>query len=348
MSSKFVVGALGAWLVSTVLTSDVLADANRLLAAAAAPCEPTLGGGAARPKAPTNLRIIPGDDDVSGPFADFDWSGEFAAAVAAHPYFDTLSARSDCLVAYHLRSDAQIDAIETVKSGISEKGEMRFPVSYDAANDAALFRIDPRVGSTDSEGKRVATAATSGSWLLTWDLRFDNGHAYTSSSHLGRHKTYMVGWRGATSGDNRWLGLKTEYINAAQAGQGVAEIYTYMVGTTYHGPGTTLGPQSSIQPRTGSFFINANTWTRVWIFVEDIGQALSYVSVWVADTSRGPVQLHNRNAVITPEGGINKFWFEYDTSGEDAANGEMRSWNRNLVVLKNVTAAQVAGLLQRP
>jgi hypothetical protein len=60
------------------------------------------------------------------------------------------------------------------------------------------------------------------------------------------------------------------------------------------------------------------------------------------------VQLQNRNAVLTPEGGIHKFWFEYDTSGESAANPEMRSWNRNFVVLRNVTPAQVLGVLQRP
>jgi hypothetical protein len=257
--------------------------------------------------------------------------------------------RPDCLAAYHLRSDAQLDSLETLKSGVSEVGEMRFPVDYDSAVDGALFRIDPRVGSTDAEHKRLGIGISDGSMLLTWELRFDGGHEYVADGYLTRHKTYMIGWRGANgSGDNRWLGLRTEYVNAAQAKRGVAEFQAYMVGPTYLAPGTTMGAQSSILPVAGTFFIEANTWTRVWVFLQDIDKPVSYVSVWVADATRGPVQLQNRNAVIVPPGGITKFWFEYDTSQEDALNPEMRSWNRNFVVLKNVPAGDVPGLLLRP
>ena len=60
------------------------------------------------------------------------------------------------------------------------------------------------------------------------------------------------------------------------------------------------------------------------------------------------MQLYNRIAVVTPPDGIDKFWFEYDASQEDALNPEMRSWNRNLVILKNPPAGDIPGLLVKP
>ena len=307
------------------------------------------------PKPPTNLRVIVsggGEESSesiheSGPYVS---ESEAASPVVdTHPYFASLISRSDCHAAYHMRSQEQLDRLETLKSGTSALGEERYPVTYDSVMDAALFRIDPRVGSTDGEHKRVNLGVTSGSMLLTWDLRFDEGHRYKNDGDLIRHKLYMLGWFGTGgSGDNRYLGLHTDYKNATDDGQGIAKLRPYMIGDTWLGPGTTLGSQGRVMPMANEFYIAANTWTRVWIYVEDMGKATSFVSIWAADTGRDPIQLQNRNAIVVPPSGLTKFWFEYDTSAEDATNVEMRSWNRNVVVLKDVTMSTVTSLLKRP
>jgi hypothetical protein len=53
--------------------------------------------------------------------------------------------------------------------------------------------------------------------------------------------------------------------------------------------------------------------------------------------------------MVPPAGGINLFRLEYDTSADQAKNRETaHSWNRNVVVLENVPASVVPGLLKRP
>lgn len=263
-----------------------------------------------------------------------------------HGYFDSLTTRPDCHVSYTLRNQAQLDTLETLKSGVGAAGKMRFPVRYDPAVDAALFRIDPRVGSTDCEHKRVNIGVASGSLLLTWDLRFDGGHQWRAESDLARHKTYQIGWKAPRSGDNRWLVFKTDYRNARSTPGFVAELSLGAQQASWLGPGTTLGAQEILQPRLATFFLRPDTWTRVWFFLEEIGRSLSFVSLWMADAQRDPVQLYDRLAVITPPGGIAKLWFEYDTSQDEATNAaEMRSWNRNVVVLKD---PDLTDLLKKP
>lgn len=271
-----------------------------------------------------------------------------------HPYFDTLSARPDCVQSFSLRSQDQLNKLETLKSGISALGEWRFPVTYDPTFDAAQFKIHPTwvgppKGSTDCEHKRVPVGVNAGSMLLTWDLRFDEGHRWKSNGYLIRHKTYMLGWFGTGgSGDNRYLGLHTDYKNATDDKQGIAKLRPYMIGTTWLGPGTSLGAQGRVMPMVNEFYIVGDTWTRVWIYVEDIGKPTAFLSIWAADETREAIQIQHRNAIIVPPSGLTKFWFEYDTSAEEALNGEMKSYNRNVVVLKDVPAADVPALLAKP
>lgn len=311
------------------------------------PCAPSTDPTTAAPVAPKNLRLVGGGEAVaenleesgSGPYVGSD-AGTDGSAAGAYTYFDTLSARPDCLVAYTMRSVAELDSIETRGTATH-----KLPIVYDSNMDAAVVTIDPSgtipgSGSTDSQQKRFPIAISSGSMLLTWDLRFDQNFAFKGNGYLGRHKTFQIG-----QNNDRWVVLKTDYANAAQSG--VAELYVAAGGgTQWYGPGTYTVRQEVLEPSLAKFFIAANTWTRVWVWLQDIGQPVSYMSVWVADESRGPVQLYNRLAMIVPSSGLDKFWLEYDTSQDTAVNPAMRSWNRNLVVLKNV--ADVKTLLQRP
>ena len=87
LSSKLVVGTVVLWCGAVLLVSDLAASSEPGIVStgAAAPCEPTFDNPPNRPQAPTNLRIIPGDNEQSGPFADFEWSPESGAEAAGHP-----------------------------------------------------------------------------------------------------------------------------------------------------------------------------------------------------------------------------------------------------------------------
>lgn len=332
---------------------------------AAAPCGPILTAPdpadptSTKPAAPTNVKIVSGDEvegelpleeSESGPYVETDSAGG-AIAAAPQAYFDMLAARADCLVAYSLRSQTQLDSIET-----RSVGPKAYPVVYDSAMDAALFRIDPSApdgsggGSTDSQQKRPRIDINHTSMLLTWDLRFDEGFAFKGDTYLRQHKTYKL-----TYGDNLWITLKTNYASGANSGQGVAQLFVASQAKTWLGPGTTNYSSEILEPRLAQFFIKANTWTRYWILVEGNlgggeGGSVVYLSCWAADETRDPIQLYDRIAMYTPVDGLTKFWFEYDASQEGGGltNGMMKSWNRNLVVLKGVTLADAKSLLQRP
>lgn len=347
--NKFVVGALGALASVSVLSVNA---ANPAAATMVDPCAPVLDGPkepsstAPRPAAPTDLRILrgtiasllfePDDEWVSGPRAE----AEPAALMAeTHPYFDSLSVRGDCWVAYHLRSQEQLDAIST--TGVSER---KLPVTYDATIDAALLRIYAPT-STDTQQKHLPISVGPGSMFLVWDFRFDGNFAYRGAGYLPRHKT----WRLDAPDGGPWLAIKTDYQNAWNAGSGVAEFYLSAPSAKSLGPGSTRGESEIVLPRLNQFYIKPNTWTRAWFFMEDIGKSVSYVSMWIADPATGPVQLYERVAVVAALDGPAKFRLEYDSSMDQADNPvEMRSWNRNVVVLRNMPRSDLSSLLQRP
>src|SRR5690554_1995316 len=73
------------------------------------------------PEAPTNLRVVGSGGDLSpeyeetgesGPFVPEEaGSGSSAAAADAHGYYMSLASRSDCLRAWSLRNQAQLNSL---------------------------------------------------------------------------------------------------------------------------------------------------------------------------------------------------------------------------------------------
>ena len=307
--------------------------ANQVSVLAALPCgldsNPDAG-----PAPPTGLRIV--HSTPSRP-------GQPLAATGAHPYFDMLTSRSDCVVAYSLRSQAQLDGIQT-----RGKSEKKLPVTYDAAMDAALFRMFAAI-TLDSQQKEIEIplAGSSPAVLLTWDFWFDEHFRYAGAGYARGHKT----WRLDTVDREAWIALKTDYARAANRGTGVAEVIMTVPSRAIIAPGATRGEREIPLPKLGTFFMDANTWTRVWWLIEDLDKPVCHVSVWISDERRDAVQLYGRLPLYTTPGGLHPglFRFEYDTSVEQALNpGEMRSWNRNFVVLQNPASPAIPGLLQRP
>jgi hypothetical protein len=319
-------------------------------ASMAYPCEPALGAPKpSTPKAPTNVRIITGGDaepeseldTPSGPYvAEEVPSGD--AELASYAYFDALSNRADCLAAYHMRTQEQLDSIQTGAKDSPKKQ----PVTYDAKIDAALFKMYAP-STTDSQQKILQVPLTGNSLMLTWDFRFNEGFRWKDTTYVARHKT----WRLDAADAQAWLAMKTDYAYAANKGKGLAEVFMSVPSTKFLAPGATRGVREIPEPRLAEFFIEADRWARVWWLIEDLDKPVCHVSVWMADEVRDAIRLYDRLPIHTTPKGLHPGWFrfEYDTSGDQAANPiEMQSWNRNFVLLQSSSTLSTASLFQRP
>jgi hypothetical protein len=282
------------------------------------------------PPTPTRLRVV--DQPPPPP-----------PLAQGHAYFEALRARPDLRYAYAMRSQEELDAMRT---GGDTAGTKRLPVTYDPVMDAALFRFIAS-NSSDSQQKILPITVGPGSLFLTWDFRFNDAFAYREG-HLGTHKAWRI-----DHGDEAWISMKTDYQSAAATARrprrGLAEFYVSSQSRDWLGAGT-FREGELLQPRKAEFFIEADTWTRVFFLLERIGQPESAVSVWIADETRDPVQLYDKLAYKTLPDGPNNFRHEFDSS-RTAANpalnpGEMRHHARNFVVLHNVQGVQA--LLRRP
>lgn len=329
------------------------------------PCAPNVAGppptrNPLAPPTPTRLRIVggsgggneafdqDGDLDIDVPSGPFVWPDrpEAASVAAPHDYFDMLTARPDCLTSYHFRTQENIDSVRS-----RAESDIKIPIVYSALHDAAKFEIDPsgslpHSGSTGTPQKRMPIniqGATS--MLLTWELKIDKSMQW-KPGYLPQHKSHRLDDLSASP----WVGLKQDYAKATNRGDGIA-YYFLSAAPAHMGPGTTRGAAERIEPISGEFYIQPDTWTRVWVFVEGnigVGDRAVRMSVWLADEKRARVQLYNRVNMVTPQDGIGLFRFEFDSSTKKAANGPGQQYQRNFVVLQGVTAAQVEGLLQKP
>lgn len=329
--------------------------------AAQDPCAPNAGPPPTKvPPTPTNLRIVGGsggndvfrqdrEPDIDVPFGPFAWpyGAEATSAAAPHDYFDMLTARPDCLTSFHFRTQENIDSVRS-----RAESDAKIPIVYSPSHDAAKFEIDPsgslpHSGSTGTPQKRIPIniqGATS--MLLTWELKIDRSMQWKGSGYLAQHKSHRLDTQDAEP----WIGMKQDYAKAANRGAGIANFF-FSAGRGFMGPGTSQGSSETINPVNGEFYVQPDTWTRVWVFVEGnigVGDRAVRMSVWLADAGRAPVRLYNRVNMITPRGGIGLFRFEFDSSDKRASNGPGQQYQRNFVILQGLTQAQAESLLQRP
>jgi hypothetical protein len=258
----------------------------------------------------------------------------------AHAYFQSLVSRSDCVAAYSLRQQAELDSVATA----SKRSDKKRPVVYDPAQDAARVEIYAP-SSSDIKGKMLPIGLNSGSMLLTWEFKFDENFRFTRNGNIARHKTWRIN-------PGPWLAIRTDYKHASNQGK-FAELLLSMPAKRFLGPGTRRGAPGwfgeMLQPQRATFYFEPNTWVRAWILVEDLDKDVCYLSAWAADEKREPVQLYDKIALIPNSNGLGNFQIEFDTSGDNATNPkEMHAWNRNVVVLHNVPRADVTGLLKKP
>jgi hypothetical protein len=261
-------------------------------------------------------------------------------AAGAHAYFRSLASRSDCVAAYGLRKQTELDSVNTA----GKRSDKKRPVVYDPAQDAARVEIYAP-STTDIKGKMLPIGINSGSMLLTWEFKFDENFRFVKEGNVSRHKTWRIN-------PGPWLAVRTDYKHASRQGK-FAELLFSMPAKRFLGPGARRGAPGwfgeMLQPQRATFYFEPDTWVRVWIFVDGLDKDVCYLSVWAADEKRDPVQLYDKVALIPNANGIGNFQIEYDTSGDTANNPkEMHAWNRNVVVLHNIPSAEVTGLLKRP
>ena len=309
------------------------------------PCEKT-NGVAAQPKAPTGLKII---GRLLEPLLG---SVPVFAGTVTNAYYDSLATRADCLKAYSLRSQELLNALQTLNTDSPKKK----PITYDALEDAAKISIYPP-DTTDIQGKLLPMSVQAGSMLLTYDFKFDENFRWLGEGYMARHKTWRVD-------PGPWVALRTDYRHAAQVGQ-FGELFITLPGAKYAVDGRSWRQQDDpknplnfngwigemLQPAVGVFYYPPNTWARVWVYVESMDKPIWSLSIWAAHETRDPVLMYNNVALHPADGAaISDFRIGYDTSADQAKfpAKTIYAWNRNVVVLHNISKTTVMGLLKRP
>lgn len=275
-----------------------------------------------------------------------------------HPYFDMLAARTDCLSAHSFRTQENIDSIKTTAQGALQPGIL--PVTYDEVQDAAKWAIDCLGQTTD--GKMAWTAPAKwfplgpllgqGSVLFTWEFMFDTNWRWVKEGDIGRHKMWWIqhgdggGWN---LYDTEWRQTALKHPSAV----GEAYLHCAKAKDYWMVPGESWQLGETIMPRLAQFFFKENQWCRLWHFLEGNlsggrgGEPL-YISSWAADHEQGVIQLYDRTAMYGDVEGLKWFKIGYDTSSSYPTNPYMESWQRNIVILKNIPLADVPPLLQAP
>jgi hypothetical protein len=346
-----IVTALGAVTLTAVLNADFTSSEAEGLTVAA-PCEPPLN---IRLKAPQNLRIIGMallesalGIDSSGPSADSDtWYSEFsnsaASPVIAHPYFDGLAGRGDCVAAYSLRNMDQILAY-------TDATHKKLDVTYDPENDpdprrqdAAKVVVPPNIPSLPNNVRVPIPMVGEDTLFVTWDAWMGKEFSHTITG-VGNYKHFQF----ASPRDRIWTEVKSDFNKSSPPALAMVEVRLY--GQPEDGMiGPNVTNRHPASPMNAQFAIMPETWTRYWVYFKKVGEWHEF-SLWLADASRGPVLINDR-LQIKPHpasAGWASFWLEYNSSSFGKAEGypARTSYVRNIVMLKGVT--QPTTLMARP
>ena len=357
LTHRLSLGALSALTAMLVLT---VSEVTGPVVAATPPCAPTPGAAPSttpRPAAPTDLRIlrdalvsgalfVPPDDEVaSGPFA----GAEPIAAMAdstAHSYFDALSLRADCLMAYSLRDAAQLYEYSESKSRPQA-------ITYDPAldtdprkQDAAKVVVPAGKVNLPNQVRVPIPAVGSSTLLVTWDAWWGREFKW-ANTEIFTYKQFQF----ASPGGRIFHEVRTDFRRAHNH---KPEAIGFIDMRSYGQVGVELGSNVTenlpLQPQVGTFAIMPETWTRYWAYFKPAGEWHEF-SLWVADETQAPVLLFDR-LLIKPNfklgaTGWDQFWFEYNTSTSVfPIRGDLVGYVRNVVMLRG--APDVASLLQRP
>lgn len=322
------------------------------------------------PSAESDRGCTPGKKPASGP----------------HAYFETLSARSDCMAAYSLRDKDQITKY-TNAPGKSQR------VTYDPANDkdprhqdAAKIVVPAGKVSMGNTVRLPIGTADGTTTLVTWDAWFGAEFQF-NKTNIANYKTFQF----ASPKDRIWWEIRTRFKQDESAhgkrkqGGGAAKKEqasgggknrkhaapseekkapenpthddTGVIGVVdargYGGQDHPFGPNvtnsAPLSPEVGTFTVRPATWTRYWAFIEQHENDWDLVSLWVADENHDPVQILDR-LQLSVKKSVDQFWLEFNTSshGKGVELPERVAYARNVAMLRNIDYKDIKPLLQRP
>jgi hypothetical protein len=231
-----------------------------------------------------------------------------------------------------------------------------------AQSHAIGTRAMASLNSLQNQVRLPLGTADGNAYLFAWEGLWDSSYV---KSGLTNHKAFQFT---AGPNDSLWIEPQTRFAIAGTSNEvegynpdtdvATPEVRAYLA---LGGPATwdataegKMGPSvlkgEPIRPMVNAFVIKPGKWTRFYVLLEQNAADYDYLSYWVADEDRGPVQLLSR-VPITVKGDktVQKFWIEMNTSTDAHVRGDFRdfvSYVRNFVALKN--PGDVSGLLQKP
>jgi hypothetical protein len=335
---------LSATLLATILAVLVVSGTRPTLSGMTAllPCEAAAGvSGTPKPKAPGNLRIIKGLEElveeplVSGPSAgpDADYY-EPPAAGDTHAYYVALASRPDCFAAYSLRDDSQVVQRSTYL-GPRDLAYI-YPDDPDPRRQDAMRILTRADQAGPGEGLKLPVGKHYPQNLLTVEDRWWGAEMAYHNTKIAYYKGdpyFDFGGTSAThiavktmpqqaeqnthtlpSGGPYVLMLGPQFINAVnkypyplplRLPYNVPSKETRNYGNEGAGPrDTSAGPEGA------EFGAVAERWTRIWHFFERApeedwdGKTAYRWFMWAADTTRGPVRILNGVVISMPTAGI--------------------------------------------
>jgi len=325
------------------------------LQAPSAPCAPVYGK---RPAPPGSLRIIgemfrlprvwiapetAEEEHVSGPYVP-----ETSAVNPGgpHAYFDALSLRGECMVAYSLRDMSQLLAF-------MDSTSKTWDVTYDPAHDpdprrqdAAKLLIPASTVSLPNNVRLPIPDPGTDSVLVTWDSWLGREFAFANTG-ISNYKHFQF----ASPAARIWTEVKADFDYAQHFPPAVAMLRVRYYGEKAQGEaGPNVTNENPLSPQASEFPILPEVWTRYWAYFKPAGNWFEF-SMWMADETHGPVKVLDR-LQIQPNyslgaTGWEKFWLEYNTSDHGLPVFPARTaYARNVVMLKGV--ADPTTLLERP
>ncbi len=181
-------------------------------------------------------------------------------------------------------------------------------------------------------------------YLVTWDGLWTDSYLPVRTA-LTNHKAFQF----SDDGNGLWLETQTRFdggrtkVPGFDPTQHVASIEARAYADL--GPGTTLG--EPIEPKSGTFILKPNLWTRFWWLLEQRANDFDAVSLWVADEQTDPVQIYDQRLLVV-KNSISKFWLEFNTSNSRVVpdRDDLVAYVRNVVAL--VDPSGMPGLLVKP
>ncbi|WP_448988039.1 hypothetical protein [Luteitalea sp.] len=260
-----------------------------------------------------------------------------------HAYFDDLVARKDHWKSYSLCDPKQLHTL--ANGGYSRCNKCDLAVTYAYAEDrdarrqdAARLVIPEGTNSLPNQVRLPLGTENGHTYLVTWEAWY-GAEFHRDRSGIRTFKTFQ--FSSNSPRDSLWAEVRTRISQATGTDIGLVDMRAY--GGGKRDKGRAFGPSvrraQPLEPAKGTFSLRPETWTRYWWQIQQRADDFDLVSLWVADTERGPVQLIDNlelNTYGQPDG-VQAFWIEFNTSKEEMLpnRGPLVAYVRNVVVLRD-------------